>query len=114
MAINLMNSVNLVNDKFWAFKWIEAVDGKIGTKQIALNHINHSALGDTYLNLLEAVKQTKLGKAELLRHSDEARMYYHRISRSEQIGKNTGTGTASNWITMSEISEKNGNTSRIY
>ena len=41
--------------------------------------MNNSELEDTYLNLLVAVKQTELGKAELLPHSDEVWMCYHRI-----------------------------------
>ena len=66
--------------------------------------MNHSELGDTYLTLLEAVKQTELGEAELVRRCDEVWMYCHRISRSEQIGKNNGADVASTWIGTGEVS----------
>ena len=44
---------------------------QLGLKQIALNHMKHSELGDTYLTLLEAVRQTGLREAEVVLHSEE-------------------------------------------
>ena len=59
--------------------------------------MNHSELGDTYLTLLEAVEQTGLSKAEVVLHSEEIWMYCPRVSRSEQICKNTVADAASTW-----------------
>ncbi len=44
---------------------------QLGSKQIALNYMKHSELGDTYLTLLEAIEQTGLSEAEVVLHSEE-------------------------------------------
>ena len=66
--------------------------------------MKHSELGDTYLTLLEAVEQTSLSKAEVVLHSEEIWMYCPRVSRSEQICKDTVADAASTWTGMSEVS----------
>ena len=66
--------------------------------------MNHSELVDTYLTLLEAVEQTSLSKAEVVLHSEEVWMYCPRVSRSEQICKDTGADAASTWTGMGEVS----------
>ena len=66
--------------------------------------MNHSELGDTYLTLLEAVRQTGLREAEVVLHSEEVWMYCPRVSRSEQICKDTGADAASTWTGMGEVS----------
>ena len=66
--------------------------------------MNHRELGDTYLTLLEAVEQTALSEAEVVLHSEEIWMYCPRVSRSEQICKDTVADAASTWTGMSEVS----------
>ena len=66
--------------------------------------MNHSELGDTYLTLLEAVRQTGLREAEVVLHSEEVWMYCPRVSRSEQICKDTGADAASTWTGVGEVS----------
>ena len=66
--------------------------------------MKHSELGDTYLTLLEAIEQTGLSKVEVVLHSEEIWMYCPRVSRSEQICKDTVADAASTWTGMSEVS----------
>ena len=66
--------------------------------------MNHSELVDAYLTLLEAVRQTGLREAEVVLHSEEVWMYCPRVSRSEQICKDTGADAASTWTGMGEVS----------
>ena len=51
--------------------------------------MNHSELGDTYLTLLEAVEQTALSEAEVVLHSEEVWMYCPKVSKKEQLIKDT-------------------------
>ena len=67
-------------------------------------HMNHSELGDTYLTLLEAVEQTALSEAEVVLHSEEVWMYCPKVSKKEQLIKDTEADVVSNWIGMSEVS----------
>ena len=66
--------------------------------------MNHSELGDTYLTLFEVIEQTALSEAEVVLHSEEIWMYCPRVSRSEQICKDTVADAASTWTGMSEVS----------
>ncbi len=66
--------------------------------------MNHSELGDTYLTLLEAVEQTALSEAEVVLHSEEVWMYCPKVSKKEQLIKDTEADVVSNWIGMSEVS----------
>ena len=71
---------------------------QLGSKQITLNHMNHSELGDTYLTLLEAVEQTALSEAEVVLHSEEIWMYCPRVPKKEQLVKGTEAVAASSWL----------------
>ena len=62
--------------------------------------MNHSELGDTYLTLLEAVEQTALSEAEVVLHSEEVWMYCPKVSKKEQLIKDTEADVVSNWIGM--------------
>ena len=75
---------------------------QLGSKQITLNHMNHSELGDTYLTLLEAVRQTGLSKAEVVLHSEEVWMYCPKVSKKEQLDKDTDAVAASSWLGLGE------------
>ena len=68
--------------------------------------MKHSELGDTYLTLLEAVKQTGLSEAEVVLHSEEVWIICPRTPKNEQLGKGTEADVVSNWIGMSEVSGK--------
>ncbi len=46
--------------------------------------MKHSELGQTYLTLLEAVKQTGLSEAEVVLHSEEVWMYCPRVPRDKE------------------------------
>ena len=46
--------------------------------------MNHSELGDTYLTLLEAVKQTGLSEAEVVLHSEEVWMYCPQVPKDKK------------------------------
>ncbi len=77
---------------------------QLGSKQIALNHMKHSELGDTYLTLLEAVRQTGLREAEVVLHSEEAWMFCPRVPKNEQLGKGTEADVTSTWTGTGEVS----------
>jgi len=66
--------------------------------------MKHSELGDTYLNLLEAVRQTGLSKAEVVLHSEEIWMYCPKVSKWEQLDKGTEADVTSTWTSMGEVS----------
>ena len=66
--------------------------------------MNHSELGDTYLTLLEAVRQTGSGKAEVVLHSEEVWMYCPKVSKKEQLDKDTEAVAASSWLGVGERS----------
>ena len=66
--------------------------------------MKHSELGQTYLTLLEAVKQTGLSEAEVVLHSEEVWMFCPRTPKNEQLGKGTEADVVSNWIGISEVS----------
>ncbi len=66
--------------------------------------MNHSELGDAYLTLLEAVRQTGLREAEVVLHSEEVWMFCPRTPKNDQLGKGTEADVVSNWIGMSEVS----------
>ena len=68
--------------------------------------MNHSELGDTYLTLLEAVRQTGLSKAEVVLHSEEVWMYCPKVSKKEQLDKDTDAVAASSWLGLGERSGK--------
>ena len=68
--------------------------------------MKHSELGDTYLTLLEAIKQTALSEAEVVLHSEQVWMFCPRTPKNEQLGKGTEADVVSNWIGMSEVSGK--------
>ena len=66
--------------------------------------MNHSELVDTYLTLLETVEQTALSEAEVVLHSEEVWMFCPKVSKKEQLIKDTEADVVSNWIGMSEVS----------
>ena len=66
--------------------------------------MKHSELGDTYLTLLEAVRQTGLSKAEVVLHSEEVWMYCPKVSKKEQLDKDTDAVAASSWLGVGERS----------
>jgi hypothetical protein len=66
--------------------------------------MNHSELVDTYLTLLEVVKHTGLSEAEVVLHSEEVWMFCPKVSKKEQLIKDTEADVVSNWIGMSEVS----------
>ena len=65
--------------------------------------MNHSELGDTYLTLLEAVEQTALSEAEVVLHSEEVWMYCPKVSKKEQLIKDTEADVVSNWVEQQAI-----------
>ena len=66
--------------------------------------MKHSELGDTYLTLLEAVEQTALSEAEVVLHSEEVWMYCPKVSKKEQLDKDTDAVAASSWLGLGERS----------
>ena len=66
--------------------------------------MSHSELGDTYLTLLEAVEQTALSEAEVVLHSEEVWMYCPKVSKKEQLDKDTDAVAASSWLGVGERS----------
>ncbi len=66
--------------------------------------MNHSELGDTYLSLLEAVRQTGLREAEVVLHSEEVWMFCPRATKNEQLNKGTKADVTSTWTSMGEVS----------
>ena len=57
--------------------------------------MKHSELGDTYLTLLEAARQTGLREAEVVLHSTEVWMCCRKVSKKEQLDKDTKAVAAS-------------------
>ena len=72
--------------------------------------MNHSELGATYLTLLEAVRHTGLREAEVVLHSEEVWMYCPKVSKKEQLDKDTDAVAASSWI---GVGERSGETEEI-
>ena len=66
--------------------------------------MKHSELGDTYLTLLEAIEQTALSEAEVVLHSEEVWMYCPKVSKKEQLDKDTEAVAASSWLGVGERS----------